>query len=184
MCGRPSKSTYHIALLELRKKLEPARLQRPTPWPPSLTASYPLSITTVAHACTRAQRANAERIKEFSANLRKINSDTAAARRGGTSGNNRGRKGPAQDSRSKGLAFASRIPLPKKRPTPRKNAPSAGEPDPLDPTDRSGRRRAARRANGPPNEEGWESRELTELEALEREHDEMRRRVQAARSLF
>eukprot|EP00752_Nemacystus_decipiens_P011450 g10168.t1 len=132
-----------------------------------------------------AKRANAERMKEFSANLRKINSDiTASARRGTstTTANSRARKGPAQDSRSKGLAFASRIPLPKKRPTPRKSASSA-EP----PSDLGARRRAAgRRANGSsnPNEVEWESRELTELEALEREHDEMRRKVQAARSIF
>lgn len=126
------------------------------------------------------QRANAERIKEFSANLRKINSGLTAAARRSTANYRAARKEPAQDSRSKGLAFASRVPLPKKRP--QKNAASA-EP-PFDPADPRARRRVGRRTNGTQDDEGWKSRELTELEALEREHDEMRRKVQAARSIF
>eukprot|EP00903_Cladosiphon_okamuranus_P009060 g8661.t1 len=129
-----------------------------------------------------AKRANAERIKEFSANLRKINSGLTAAARRSTANNRAARKEPAQDSRSKGLAFASRIPLPKKRPTQQKNA-APMEP-PLDTADPGARRRAGRRANGTPDDERWKSRELTELESLEREHDEMRRKVQAARSIF
>lgn len=126
------------------------------------------------------QRANAERIKEFSANLRKINSDTAAAaatRRGGTDPH--AQKAPPQDSRSKGLAFARRIPLPKKA-TP---APPAAGPS-FDPAHSGARRRADGRGNGPPGDEGWKSKELTELEALEALHDDMRRKVQAARSAF
>ncbi|CAM9091986.1 unnamed protein product [Hapterophycus canaliculatus] len=131
-----------------------------------------------------AKRANAERTKEFSANLRKINSDAVAARRAGAE-NRRTNKPGAQDSRSKALAFARKIPLPKKKttpPQPEVEPPSASD----DKADPRGRKRAGRKGgNGPPGEEGeWKSRELTELETLEALHDDMRRKAQAARSCF
>ncbi len=158
---------------------------RPSLVPRTLTSPY--SIPTAIIHVHETQRANAERIKEFSANLRKINSDTAAAKRRGGGvggGGGRPRKEPTpQDARSKGLAFASRIPLPKKREGPpppheKKAEPGSGPADPR------ARRRASRRGNGSPADEGFVSRELTELEALEREHDDMRRKVQAARSVY
>lgn len=103
------------------------------------------------------QRANAERVKEFSVNLRHINSETAA-RRGA---NRPAAKALAQDSRSKALAFARGIPLPKNT---------------------NARKRAERKGGGSPD--GGAAKELTELEALEALHDGMRRQVQAARTSF
>ncbi|CBN75064.1 conserved unknown protein [Ectocarpus siliculosus] len=123
-----------------------------------------------------AKRANAERIKEFSTNLRKINSDTAAAR---GDGDRRPRpKKKDQDSRTRALAFARKIPLPRK-------VVKAQQPPAADPGDPGERRRAGRRGrSGVPETEGWRSAEMTELEALEAMHDDMRKKVQEARSSF
>lgn len=100
-------------------------------------------------------------------NLRQINSDSATTRR---VTRHPEKKVPAQDSRSKALAFARRIPPPKKvlkdevKPHERRRAGAVGE----------GSR-----------DEAWSRpRELTELEALEALHDDMRRKVQAARTSF
>ncbi|CAM9383398.1 unnamed protein product [Ascophyllum nodosum] len=105
-----------------------------------------------------AKRANADRVKEFSVNLRQINSD-AAARRG------KSRTAPTtakpQDARSRALAFARRIPLPD-------------------------RTTANRRTDGSNKNEvpTGEPRELTELEALEALHYDMRKKVQESRTSF
>lgn len=125
----------------------------------------------------RSQRANAERVKEFSANLRQINCDTAS-RKGAN--NNPAPKGPAQDSRSRALAFARKIPLPRKK---QSEKPAEG---PHQPTEAGARRRAGRRGSGLPEVLGKDKpeEELTELEALEALHDDMRRKVQAARTSF
>ncbi|CAM9945098.1 unnamed protein product [Ectocarpus fasciculatus] len=123
-----------------------------------------------------AKRANAERIKEFSTNLRKINSDTAAAR--GDSDRRRRPKKKDQDSRTRALAFARKIPLPRK-------VVKAQQQPAADPGDPGERRRAGRRGkSGVPESEGWRSAEMTELEALEAMHDDMRKKVQEARSSF
>ncbi|CAN0405087.1 unnamed protein product [Ectocarpus sp. 12 AP-2014] len=123
-----------------------------------------------------AKRANAERIKEFSTNLRKINSDTAAAR--GDSDRRPRPKKKDQDSRTRALAFARKIPLPRK-------VVKAQQPPAADPGDPGERRRAGRRERSRvPETEGWRSAEMTELESLEAMHDDMRKKVQEARSSF
>lgn len=112
-------------------------------------------------------------MKEFSANLRQINSDTVA--RKGVN-HNPAPKGPAQDSRSRALAFARQIPLPRKRDV---------HQHVHQPTEGGVRRRADRRGAGLPEERRKDKpEELTELEALEALHDDMRRKVQAARASF
>lgn len=79
-----------------------------------------------------------------------------------------------EGSRSRALAFASHIPPPRVRRTWQSDQP---------PSEASARRRAERREVRVPLE-GPKPRELTELEALEALHDDMRRKVQAARTSF
>ncbi|CAB1104311.1 unnamed protein product [Ectocarpus sp. CCAP 1310/34] len=137
---------------------------------------HSLIRTFRVHTHRPSQRANAERIKEFSTNLRKINSDTAAAR---GDGDRRPRpKKKDQDSRTRALAFARKIPLPRK-------VVKAQQPPAADLGDPGERRRANRRGgSGVPETEGWRSAEMTELEALEAMHDDMRKKLQEARSSF
>lgn len=108
-------------------------------------------------------------------NLRQINSDTAAAARRVT--NHRTPTGPAQDSRSKALAFARRIPPPRKRPT-----AQPAEDHPPDSAEVSARRRADRRGDRLA-QEGWGQGESTGREALEvLQHDVRRKKFQGART--
>lgn len=145
---------------------------------PTVPSSYPSLVLFLALSAQTQQRANAERVKEFSVNLRQINSDTAAAARRVT--NQRTPTGPAQDSRSKALAFARRIPRPRKRPTAQ---PAEGRPpDSAEASAISARRRADRRGDRLA-QEGWRQGESTGLEALEAlQHDVRKKKSQAVRT--
>lgn len=113
-------------------------------------------------------------MREFSTNLRQINCENAAARRSPRLST----KGRAQDARSRALEFARRIPLPRKR---RPVNP------PLQQQHKGDSRGGGGGYGGGEGElgvTGGIDRELTELEALEALHFDMRRKVQAARSTF